>query len=155
MVALAEPGFLIKEERKFKMTQRAYFREMSCPLSDDFAIQLIEKKFGKEAIKSIEEKMPRYVRGEKKGKMKGLLMWDKLTEGGWARDVNGNGGVCRLSISFRYRIVLREWRKEEQVVKYLSRVSNCVVSDYWDEYRHMKKKLGDKITIFTLRTFCL
>lgn len=56
----------------------------SADLSTDFGLQLACKKFGF-TPEEIAEKMGRYVRGKRKGLLKGSISWYKVTRGGWVK----------------------------------------------------------------------
>lgn len=59
----------------------AKFEVRTADLSTDFGREIAEKWFP-----GMVEGLPRYVRGKKKGKLKGCVSWRKVTKGGWAGD---------------------------------------------------------------------
>lgn len=63
------------------MTHYASIVSRFASLSTDFGEQMARKYFGDEVV----DKLPRYVRGAKKGKFKGELSWKKVDKGGWVR----------------------------------------------------------------------
>jgi hypothetical protein len=50
-------------------------------LSTDFGEEIARKWFGDESVDSL----PRYLRGPRKGKIKGAVTWSKVLRGGWVR----------------------------------------------------------------------
>jgi len=83
----------------------ARIEERSAKLSTDFGEELARKWFGDEALESL----PRYVRGQSKGKPKGFLKWTKVTKGGWQRlgpAVAAGGSSGRVLHPNQY---LRKW----------------------------------------------
>lgn len=71
------------------MTNYARTEEKYSKLSTEFGETLARKWFGDEVV----DEIPKYVRGEKKGKLKGYLKWIKVTKGGWVR----TGGATHFS----------------------------------------------------------
>lgn len=63
------------------MSHYAEFSENQAWLSGDFGESMARRYFGDEIVDSI----PRYVRGKRKGKLKGQITWEKVTRGGWVR----------------------------------------------------------------------
>ena len=83
----------------------ARIEERSARLATDFGEQLARKWFGDEALESL----PRYVRGQNKGKLKGYLKWTKCAKGGWQRlgpEVASGGPSGRVLYPNQY---LRKW----------------------------------------------
>lgn len=73
------------------MTNYAEFALRDAPLSSDFGLNFARSYFSAEII----DAMPRYVRGPKKGKIKGSVEWERCTRGGWVRGQGqGEGYVC-------------------------------------------------------------
>ena len=62
------------------MTNYANIETQSAYLSSDFGENFARKLFGDEIL----DALPRYVRGKRKGKIKGRLTWHKCTRGGWS-----------------------------------------------------------------------
>jgi len=50
-------------------------------LSTDFGEEMARRYFGDEIV----DEMPRYVRGKRKGQLKGQICWTKVTRGGWVK----------------------------------------------------------------------
>ena len=82
------------------MTNLAVLESMITWLHYDFGNELARKWFGDEAI----DALPRYVRGKKKGKTKGVLTWVKCTKGGWVHGYAGSGGVARPGHCYEHTI---------------------------------------------------
>lgn len=61
------------------MTNRAQIDYRTAHLSTDFGEEIARKWFGNESVDSL----PRYTRGPRKGKIKGVVSWSKVTRGGW------------------------------------------------------------------------
>ena len=74
-------------------------------LNSDFGLQLAMKKFEKTEAE-IEEIVGRYVRGKRKGELRGILKWQKVERGGWIKTAPGymEGFLCRFKVSFDYSI---------------------------------------------------
>ena len=72
------------------MTNYAEFTYRDAPLASDFGLDFARSYFSAEIIESL----PRYVRGPKKGLLKGSVEWERCTRGGWVRRGNGEGYVC-------------------------------------------------------------
>lgn len=85
------------------MTTYAQLKTRRAPLHSDFGEQLARKWFGGEI-----DKLPRYVRGANKGKLKGWLTWVTATRGGWHRDcgVVAPGTVMWKEINVDHKPVL-------------------------------------------------
>ena len=62
------------------MTNYARFETNSASLCTEFGETLARKHFG-----DIVDRMPVYVRGKKKGLLKGEVTWTKCTIGGWVK----------------------------------------------------------------------
>jgi hypothetical protein len=85
--------------------QKAQITSNQSYLSDDFGLQLAIKKLGM-TEEQLAEKLGRYSRGKRKGKIKGCLVWEKTTCGGWVSTGYGSGFVCRFSgITFNYHVI--------------------------------------------------
>jgi hypothetical protein len=61
------------------MTNRAQIDYRTAYLSTDFGEEIARKWFGDETVDSL----PRYTRGVRKGKIKGVVSWSKVVRGGW------------------------------------------------------------------------
>ena len=57
----------------------AYIEERSAWLSSEFGEKMARHYFGDQVI----DELPRYVRGKRKGQIKGKLCWLKVERGGW------------------------------------------------------------------------
>ena len=63
------------------MTNYAESAVRSASLASDFGAEFAAKHFAADVL----AKLPRYVRGPKKGKLKGEVEWVRCTRGGWVR----------------------------------------------------------------------
>jgi hypothetical protein len=63
------------------MTNYAQIDNRDAYLSTDFGEEIARKWFGDESV----DALPRYVRGPRKGKIKGAVTWTKVLRGGWVR----------------------------------------------------------------------
>jgi len=86
-----------KWEKGYNMTT-AKFDTKSTPIASEFGENLARKWFGDEVV----DRLPRYVKGEKAGQIKGWLKWKKCVSGGWVRrayvdgtNVLAGGNVAR------------------------------------------------------------
>jgi len=61
------------------MANHAKFEARTAYLSDDFGESMARRYFGDELVDS----MPRYVRGKRKGLLKGQIAWRKVAKGGF------------------------------------------------------------------------
>ena len=78
-------------------------------LSSEFGENMARKYFGDEAV----DEMPRYVRGKRKGLLKGQIQWRKVERGGWvSRDV---GVERRGGKVIEAKLVLPVWGEEDDV----------------------------------------
>lgn len=88
------------------MTQRAIIREHACYLSEDFGVELGCRKF--ECTEDdLEQLVGRYSRGQRKGKLRGKLIWRKCIKGGWVSTEPGygHGFVQRPNRTWDYHLV--------------------------------------------------
>tara|TARA_R100001460_G_scaffold60183_1_gene100211 strand:+ start:254 stop:583 length:330 start_codon:yes stop_codon:yes gene_type:complete len=78
----------------------AQFSYKDAWLSSDFGEQYARKKFGDDFVNSL----PKYVKGKRKGKIKGMIKWIKCEQGGWVRQRQGGfvenrrGSVVHVAI---------------------------------------------------------
>ena len=63
------------------MANYAQIDARSAFLSTDFGEEIARKWFGNETV----DALPRYIRGPRKGKIKGAVTWSKVVRGGWVR----------------------------------------------------------------------
>ena len=91
------------------MTNYADIQTREAWLSSDFGEQMARRFFGDEAVDS----MPRYVRGKRKGLLKGQIQWRKVESGGWVSDksaTNGRGYVeNRRGKIIAAELVMPQW----------------------------------------------
>jgi hypothetical protein len=64
-----------------QMTNYAQIESRTAYLSTDFGEEIARKWFGDSVVDSF----PRFVRGPRKGKIKGAVTWSKVVRGGWVR----------------------------------------------------------------------
>jgi hypothetical protein len=91
-------------------TKRAY-------LSEDFGAEMATRYFGDEQM----AELPKYVRGAKKGKLKGYIQWDKVTRGGWVRQhgyMGESDGYVenRVGRVIKAEIYLSQWSEDDTLV---------------------------------------
>lgn len=67
------------------MTHYAQIEAKNSRLCEDFGREFVYRRFPKEVADAIFEALPRYTRGPRKGKVKGYIVWNKVTKGGWVR----------------------------------------------------------------------
>lgn len=96
------------------MINYAQFQFLNAYLSTDFGRDLACKKLGL-TPEELAAKVGRYVRGKRKGMLKGQLQWVKVIKGGWVKTgaydfdvMQGNGFVAKPGISFAY-VVRDTW----------------------------------------------
>lgn len=91
----------------------AQIAQKSAWLSSPFGEEMARRYFGAQV-----DTLPRYVRGKRKGLLKGQLEWRKVVSGGWVKegpscDGYSNGSVeRRVNKVIEVRIVSAEWGKE-------------------------------------------
>ena len=97
------------------MSHLAEFSSNHAWLSGDFGESMARRYFGDEIVDS----MPRYVRGKRKGKLKGQIGWRKVTRGGWVRtgpyceDYGASGYVeRRVGKIIEVGLSIPQWRDE-------------------------------------------
>jgi len=88
-------------------------------MSDDFIENLARRYLGDEVVDSL----PCYVRGKRKGKLKGQLEWVKVAKQGWCRtggrtdDGYAAGFVeFRLDTIIKVELVMPVWGKNPEVI---------------------------------------
>lgn len=94
------------------LTQRCNFEIRQAYLNTDFGLELAVRRLGK-TKEEIETLVGRYVKGKRKGELRGVLEWIKVTEGGWVKtgpydweSMQGRGFVVTaIGATFGYRIV--------------------------------------------------
>ena len=98
------------------MTNFADIRTRDAWLSSEFGENMARRYFGDKAV----DNMPRYVRGKRKGLLKGQIQWRKVERGGWVSDksaINGRGYVeNRLGKVIAADLVIPEWGAEPKVL---------------------------------------
>ena len=96
------------------MTQYARIETRSRWLSQEFGEGYARRIFGDELV----DAMPRYVRGQRKGQLKGKIEWMKVARGGWvSAGVAGYGHVENRSGSvIAARLILPEFRGSDTVL---------------------------------------
>jgi len=93
------------------MTQRADIDYRGGYMSSEFVEGMARRYFGDDVV----DALPRYVRGKRKGQLKGRLEWQKVTKGGWVNvyGAAGNGYVeRRVGKVIRVELNLPEWGVE-------------------------------------------
>tara|TARA_R100001463_G_scaffold57809_1_gene110101 strand:+ start:222 stop:635 length:414 start_codon:yes stop_codon:yes gene_type:complete len=98
----------------------AVIEERSAWLSTEFGETLARKYLGDEVI----DDMPRYVRGKRKGQIKGKMTWLKVESGGWVRgvyseifgDIKGWGVERRRSKIIRAAITIPQWGAPDTLI---------------------------------------
>jgi hypothetical protein len=97
----------------------AQFEVRSANLATEFGESYARRLFGDDAV----DQLPRYVRGPKKGKPKGRVVWKKCVRGGWVGQgsiPDGGGAVGRVESRVGKTtdavLVYGEWEKPERVL---------------------------------------
>ena len=65
----------------------ANFDKKQAYLSSDFGKEFAERIFGKEFVDSL----PKFVKGKRKGKTKGEILWTRCIKGGWVKTARERG----------------------------------------------------------------
>lgn len=89
-------------------------------LSTDFGRDLAMKKFNL-TLEQLEALVGRNKKGKRKGQLKGKIVWDKITKGGWVKtgaydweQMRGNGFVVAPGLCFGFAIIddyAKDWLK--------------------------------------------
>ncbi len=113
----------------------AVIEERSAWLSTEFGETLARKYFGDKVV----DNMPRYVRGKRKGQIKGKMTWLKVESGGWVRtiysdvfgDIDGWGVERRRGKIIRAMITIPQWGAPDEKIALLVKenedAKNCGV----------------------------
>lgn len=113
----------------------AVIEERSAWLSTEFGETLARKYFGDKVV----DDMPRYVRGKRKGQIKGKITWLKVESGGWVRtiysdvfgDIDGWGVERRRGKIIRAMITIPQWGAPDEKIALLVKenedAKNCGV----------------------------
>ena len=113
----------------------AVIEERSAWLSTEFGETLARKYFGDKVV----DDMPRYVRGKRKGQIKGKMTWLKVESGGWVRtiysdvfgDIDGWGVERRRGKIIRAMITIPQWGAPDEKIALLVKenedAKNCGV----------------------------
>lgn len=72
------------------MTNYAKIKTKTAYLSNDFGESYARYLFGDKIINTL----PRYIKGQRKGLLKGKLIWKKCTKGGWVKTGPYHDGGC-------------------------------------------------------------
>ena len=114
----------------------AVIEERSAWLSTEFGETLARKYFGDKVV----DDMPRYVRGKRKGQIKGKMTWLKVESGGWVRtiysdvfgDIDGWGVERRRGKIIRAMITIPQWGAPDEKIALLVKenqdAKNCGVA---------------------------
>jgi hypothetical protein len=101
------------------MTHLAQTQWNQAYLSGDFGESLARRYFGDELV----DAMPRYVRGKRKGLLKGQIRWEKVVRGGWVRtgayDVDhGPSGYVerRVNKIIAAELSIPQWREDATMI---------------------------------------
>ena len=97
------------------MTVRADIDYRDGYMSSEFIEGMARRYFGDDVV----EALPRYVRGKRKGQLKGRLEWQKVSKGGWVSvyGAAGNGYVeRRVNQVIRVELNLPEWSAEPTAI---------------------------------------
>ena len=122
----------------------AKFEVRTADLSTDFGREIAEKWFPGKV-----EGLPRYVRGKKKGKLKGVVSWVKITKGGWfggygaVKEGRCVGQLLHFDKNFEYVI-------EDRCEGHFSGQRVCA---YYDFDQEATEAAGRKFKVFTPRNW--
>jgi hypothetical protein len=129
----------------------AVIEERSAWLSTEFGETLARKYFGDKVV----DDMPRYVRGKRKGQIKGKMTWLKVESGGWVRniysdvfgDIDGWGVERRRGKIIRAMITIPQWGAPDEKIALLIKenedAKNCGVELLsWQQKNDLKANGG-------------
>lgn len=93
------------------LTARAEISYKTAYLNTDFGLNLAMRRL-ELSQDDIEKIVGRYVRGKRKGQLRGKISWLKVDQGGWVKTgpydfeaMRGTGFVARLKVTYGYSIV--------------------------------------------------
>lgn len=117
-------------------------------LSTDFGAELAQKKFGL-TPEQLEERCGRYVRGARKGKLKGSITWHKVCRGGWVKtgaydhdEGKAHGFVAKNGVCFAFCIESGDGETiaEKDVIWNHSREGKTL--NVWGSYQYSQDKIN-------------
>ena len=123
-----------------KMTY-AYIEERSAWLSSEFGEKMARHYFGDQAV----DELPRYVRGKRKGQIKGQFNWMKVEKGGWVHGfhspvfghIKSKGVENRRGKIIRAMLTIPVWGGQDEIIALYVRDGSEL--DGLDRY-HLKEK---------------
>lgn len=95
------------------MTQYARIAERSAYLNSDFGMKMAARYFSEEQLAAL----PVITRGKRKGMLRGEIVWEKVEEGGWVREVNGGHVERRVKKVISVKIVSDEVGDDTEKVR--------------------------------------
>ena len=100
------------------MSQYSQYDYRSAWLKHDFGFDLAVKWFGEDVV----SKLPKYVKGQNKGKFKGKIFWIKCTRGGWTKTGSYLDGFVenRVNTVLVKSLVIPNWGSAPDVIETLS-----------------------------------
>lgn len=125
----------------------AEYESRSAYLSTDFGVELAQKKFGL-TLEELEQKCGRYVRGVRKGKLKGAISWHKVIKGGWVKtgaydhdQGRAHGFVAKNGVCFAFCLEAGDGSivAERDVLWEHTRDGKIV--NVWSSYRYSQDKI--------------
>lgn len=100
----------------------AEIRSHSAWLSQDFGRDYAMRIFDL-TEEELEEKVGRFVRGKRKGELKGKIIWQHATRGGWVKtgsynqdQMRGSGYVVKPGKRWGHSVVLSVWGEPDQIL---------------------------------------
>ena len=101
------------------MTHLAQRKTGHAYISGEFGESMARRYFGDEVV----DAMPRYVRGKRKGQLKGQVSWTKVVRGGWVRtgaydEAYGPAGYVerRVGQIIDVELSIPQWREPATIV---------------------------------------
>lgn len=92
--------------RDYKYKTESHSAWLSSDWGRDYAMKVFDI-----TLEEVEAKVGRYVRGKRKGQLRGLLTWCKTTKGGWVKlgrydgdAMQGNGFVAGPNITYGHAV---------------------------------------------------
>lgn len=93
------------------MTNYADINERDAWLSSEFGEKMARRYFGDEAV----DALPRYIKGKRKGLLKGQIVWRKVDAGGW---IPREGVERRVGTVIEATLQIPVWGRDPEILKH-------------------------------------
>lgn len=119
------------------MTNYAHIEEKTAFLSTEFGENIARKWFGDERV----DAMPRYIKGKRKGMLKGIVVWQKIVRGGWVKTARATAnGDAEGYVEHRVGMIFGKKLCEIMSNQYGVGIGNTVVDLDTEEWKRQAKE---------------